>query len=166
MKLFTLSFLAIALAAVASASSWPKTEFAGPATVVDGDTIDIDGLRVRLFGIDAPESDQACTDDVGLRYPCGTLATMALSGEIGGKPVTCRKEDSDRYGRTVATCWVGDRDIGAAMVRRGWAVDYTHFSHGRYAVEETAARTARRGLWRGNFERPREWRLEHRERRW
>ena len=68
----------------------------------------------------------------------------------------------DRYGRTVAVCRVNGLELGAEMVARGWAVDYEAYSHGYYRAEESAARTARLGIWSGQFELPAEWRRRHR----
>ena len=96
---------------------------------------------------------------------CGSVATAAMSQEISDKPVQCTKQDTDRYGRVVAICHLDGRDIGADMVRHGWAIEYRRYSHGLYATEETAARAAKRGIWRGRFEEPAQWRAEHRERR-
>ena len=130
----------------------------GAAYVIDGDTIKLGEVHVRLFGIDAPETDQPCTDAQGSTYRCGLLATSVLEEEIGGRPVTCFPLDTDRYGRTVATCEVSGRDLGDAMVRRGYAVDFTRYSGGRYATAQLEARAARRGIWQGQFLEPEQWR--------
>ena len=132
--------------------------FTGRAKVIDGDTLEINGERVRLFGIDAPESRQECQDAARLPYPCGHEATRALAATIGRRPVTCTAVDYDRYDREVAICQVDGRDLGDAMVRAGQAVDYTQHSRGRYAAAEREAQQARRGLWAGAFEFPWEWR--------
>jgi endonuclease YncB( thermonuclease family) len=76
----------------------------GRASVIDGDTIEIRGQRIRLFGIDAPESRQTCTDAQGAGYRCGQRAAQALDYRISESPVTCEPKDKDRYGRIVAVC--------------------------------------------------------------
>ena len=76
----------------------------GRASVIDGDTIEIRGQRIRLFGIDAPESRQTCTDPKGVSYRCGQRAAQALDYRISDSPVTCEPKDRDRYGRIVAVC--------------------------------------------------------------
>lgn len=133
---------------------------AGAARVIDGDTIDVAGTRIRLYGIDAPETAQQCRRSSGgatLLYSCGRDARDALKRIIGGAAVTCDPRDRDRYGRTVAVCYARGSDIGREMVRQGWAVAYTRYS-AAYAADETAARAAKRALWSGEFEAPEEWR--------
>ena len=128
----------------------------GTATVIDGDTIDIDGTRIRLHGIDAPESRQTCVA-AGDVWRCGHQATLALADFIGGSPVRCRKLDMDRYGRIVAACSVRGDDVEAWMVLSGWALAYRQYSPD-YVGEEQAAQAARVGVWRGEFVPPWDWR--------
>ena len=143
----------------------------GVARVVDGDTIRVEGRTFRLWGIDAPELIQACQRD-GQNYACGREAAAYLRSLVapGGAPVEsanvlgaaqviCQPRASDQYGRTVALCTLGDRDLGAEMVRAGWALVFTR--HGTdYANEEEDARTNLRGLWVGSFEAPWDWRAK------
>lgn len=130
-----------------------------PATlvvVVDGDTLVLGGERVRLWGIDAPENGQRCERD-GKLYDCGASAQTALLEILAGRDLWCEARDRDRYGRIVATCRVGapdGSDLGALLVRSGWAVDYRRYSKGRYAGDEARARRARLGLWDGRFTSP------------
>ena len=133
-----------------------RATIAGAATVIDGDTLDVAGVRVRLWGIDAPESRQVCSV-AGTDYPCGGRATAHLRGLVGGRPVACEPRDTDRYGRTVAVCRVAGRDLGAAMVRDGWAVAFVRYAKD-YVAQEQEARSARRGLWEGTFLAPEIWR--------
>lgn len=140
-------------------------EFSGRAIVVDGDTIDVEHhpTRVRLFGMDVPESGQICTDGASKRFLCGVRAADELAGIIGRNGrVTCQAVDRDGYGRTVATCRVDGRDLSAEMIRRGWAVDFVRYSRGRCEAEEDAARAAGAGLWAGDFDVPWEWRAKRR----
>lgn len=133
----------------------------GQADVVDGDTLAIRGekVRIRLYGIDAPEGQQTCEDALGKRYLCGSRAADALASLIGRNGrVTCKEEDRDRYGRIVAVCTRGRREINAELIRQGWAIEYKQYSDGRYADEEAEARSAKRGLWAGTFANPWEWR--------
>ena len=131
-------------------------DLSGRARVVDGDTIEVGGARVRLHGVDAPESGQSCLAR-GTRWPCGQHATRALAGHIGGRPVTCEERDRDRYGRVVAVCRHAGRDVNAWLVAQGWALAYRRYSRA-YVDEEAAARAARRGVWRGKFVAPWDWR--------
>lgn len=129
----------------------------GTASVIDGDTINIDGNRIRFYGVDTPESDQVCQDASGYDYQCGQSATRALSDKIGHQEVSCERKDVDRYGRTVAVCYVGDVDLNGWLVSEGLAVAYYRYS-ARYGPEEIAARIAGRGLWAGSFDHPEDWR--------
>ncbi len=133
---------------------------AGEASVTDGDGLRIGSERIRLWGIDAPELGQACTRS-RTAYPCGIEARDALEHLLSAGGLSCERLYQDRYGRTVARCAVAGADLGAAMVRLGWAVDFERYSKGAYADEEVQARAARRGLWAGEFEVPAQWRKRH-----
>jgi endonuclease YncB( thermonuclease family) len=127
---------------------------------MDGDSLEIGGRRVRLFGIDAPELDQNCRSAAGAAYDCGTAARRALDAAIGGRTVTCTPVGAS-HDRAVALCQANGRDLSEEMVRSGHALELKNFSRGRYGPAERAARGARRGLWAGNFEEPAAWRKEH-----
>ena len=132
----------------------------GRPRVVDGDSLEVAGHRIRLFGIDAPESTQDCRDQRGRSYDCGREAREALSTAIGSQPVSCTPV-GESYGRAVSMCTTGGRDLSEAMVRSGHALELRQYSRGRYADAEREARNARRGLWAGDFEQPSQWRREH-----
>jgi endonuclease YncB( thermonuclease family) len=135
-------------------------EIAGSATVIDGDTIEIRGQRIRLFGIDSPESAQLC--QAGQKpYRCGQQAALALADRIGERTVRCQERDTDRYGRVVAVCYAGGEDLDRWMVEQGWAVAFRKYSLD-YVDAENDARKARRGIWQGEFEMPWEWRAARR----
>ena len=115
----------------------------GVASVIDGDTIEIHGERIRLSGIDAPERDRMCAGGVNAYQ----RASLALSDAIVRRTVQCSVSGQDRYGRHVAQCSVGGTDLGEQMVEAGWARDWRRYSGGRYADEEARARAAGRGVW-------------------
>ncbi len=124
----------------------------GKPRVIDGETIEIAGHRIRLDDIDAPEAKQECTAG-GAQWACGQEATFALARIIETHWVTCKGDKRDRDGRLIAVCYAGGKDINAMMVREGWALAYRRDGLD-YLDEETAARDARRGLWRGESFRP------------
>lgn len=137
--------------------------------VVDGDTIRHEGRTYRLWGIDAPELIQVCQRE-GQGYACGReaaaflrtlLASSAGETTAAGAPaqLVCVPRASDQFGRTAALCRLGDKDIGAEMVRAGWALVFTKHSSD-YAAEEDEARQEKRGLWSGTFDMPWEWRAK------
>lgn len=133
----------------------------GVASVIDGDTIDVHGARIRLNGIDAPESGQRCQDAQGTDWRCGQQAALALSDHIGRRSVTCRQTDMDRYGRVVADCFSGGENLNRWMVSAGWAVAYRQYSTA-YVAAEDGARGSGRGIWQGRFEMPWDWRAARR----
>lgn len=134
----------------------------GRASVVDGDTLDVRGTRIRLHGIDAPESAQLCQDRAGKDYRCGQAAALALADRIGEATVSCEPRDVDRYGRTVAVCRRGGEDLNGWLVGQGHAVAYRRYSLD-YVGQEATAKAARLGIWAGTFDEPSAWRKSKRE---
>jgi endonuclease YncB( thermonuclease family) len=151
-------FVVVVLAGLVAAGWFARRESAditGGAQVIDGDSLVVAGVEIRLYGIDAPEYRQYCFRR-GRPWACGVDATRTLRALIANRPVDCRSREEDRYGRTIASCSVEGRDLGAAMVAGGHAVAY-----GAYQLEETAARNAGRGIWSSRFEPPAAWRAKH-----
>jgi endonuclease YncB( thermonuclease family) len=129
--------------------------FGGPVRVVDGDTLDMGGTRVRLFGIDAPELGQNCTNPDGAAWDCGTWVANQLRARVATRQVRCERVDIDRYGRTVATCEVAGQDLGRMLVAGGLALAYRKYSMA-YDLDEKRAVIAGRGLHAHRFDRPAE----------
>jgi len=151
-------FLAFALLLIPSAPV-QGDPLVGVASVIDGDTIEIHGQRIRLEGIDAPEAAQLCMDEGGRQWRCGQKAALALADRIGSRPVACEPTGRDRYRRTLAICRVGDDDLNAWMVRHGWALAYRRYST-MYVPAEDTARANRLNLWAGTFVAPWDWRRQ------
>ena len=128
---------------------------------IDGDSFDIGGDHVRLFGIDAPEGRQDCRRN-GAVWRCGDDAAAKLRSLVQGATLRCTPRDTDEYGRSVSVCKNGSTDINAEMVRAGFALAYRRYSND-YVDEENEARSAKRGLWASEFARPWDWRRENRE---
>lgn len=130
-------------------------DIVGRATVIDGDTIEIGGTRIRFDGIDAPESRQTCLDAAGARYRCGQQSALALDDFLAAsRPTSCTPRGKS-WDRIVASCRRADgEDVSAWMVRNGHAVDWPKYSKGRYAGEQREAEASGVGIWAGKFERP------------
>lgn len=137
--------------------------------VLDGDSVTIgfgQTIRtIRIQGIDAPEYRQTCRDERKMEWLCGKEARNALESIVKAGGLECAVAASDTYHRTIGTCSVrGIADIGAEMVRRGMAVSGAETTASRfntggpYLAEEAEAARAKRGLWRGAFQRPADWR--------
>ncbi len=154
MKIRTVLLAALAISTTASAGD--LADLTGRASVIDGDTIEILGRRIRLNGVDAPESWQTCKDAAGKTYRCGKDAAFALADFLdASQPVTCLAVSRDRYKRTVADCFRADHEpVNGWLVRQGWAVDWFRYSKGAYTSEQAEARSARRGIWQGDFQKP------------
>ena len=131
-------------------------DIVGSARVIDGDTIVVRGLRIRLHGIDAPEINQVCTR-AGLTYRCGEISAQALTKVVEGGTLQCEQKDIDRYKRIVAVCRIAETDINAWMVSGGHAVAYRHYSLDYASLENTAKATGE-GIWSGRFVMPWDWR--------
>lgn len=130
-------------------------QVSGPARVVDGDSLVIGGRRLRLKGIDAPELKQRCRRDA-FEYGCGTESASHLRGLIGRNRVDCKTEGIDRYGRDLVRCRAGGINLNETMVRTGHAIAF-----GDYRRAESLARSEAAGLWAGEFETPKQWRVIH-----
>jgi endonuclease YncB( thermonuclease family) len=152
-------FLLVSTVALVNA----QTPIIGVASVIDGDTIEIHGTRIRLFGIDAPESSQLCVRPTGERWRCGQQASFALADRIGRAIVRCEERDIDRYQRIVAVCFKDAEDLNRWLVANGWAVAYRRYSRD-YVADEDTARQNRTNIWSGEFDMPWDWRRQHQHR--
>jgi endonuclease YncB( thermonuclease family) len=139
------------------APSGAAGDHVGTASVIDADTLDIRSERIRLVGVDAPESGQKCKDAGGKLYRCGSDAANALDAFINRNPVTCVSEGKDRYQRVLGQCFVRGASIQDWLVRNGHAVAYRDYST-EFVPAELAARDARAGIWAGEFVMPWDWR--------
>ena len=137
-------------------SSSAVPDITGSAYVIDGDTINISDVRIRLNGIDTPEIEQTCRTN-GLIWHCGVEAAKAMRHLTKGKTVTCVGDAKDQYGRLIANCFVGKLNLNAAMVEAGMALAYRYYSL-EYIEQEDFAREAKQGLWSGEFVAPWDWR--------
>lgn len=138
-----------------------RADIAGAARVIDGDTIEIEGQRIRLEGIDAPESGQTCARRFFGRWDCGAAATKALSGMVAGRQVACISHGNDKYGRMLGICHAGGIDINERMVSEGLAWAFVKYSQTYVAVEQQA-----RSAWRGVFAADTEPAWDYRAHRW
>lgn len=152
MRLVLLACLAVHLG---GAPAWADSR--GVVRVIDADTLEVGGTRVRLHGVDAPEAAQLCQDALGRDWPCGAWAAAYARALWDGRQAFCVLVEMDRYGREVSRCAVEGRDLGAALVASGAALAFVAYSSD-YLPEEHVAEAAGRGLWRGSFEPPWEWR--------
>lgn len=133
----------------------------GVASVIDGDTIEIHGERIRLDAIDTPESRQLCRHADGAPWRCGQKSALALSDFMGRSTIRCEPRGRDRYQRTIAVCFKSGVNLNAWMVEQGWAVAFRKYGID-YIDQEDKARLARRGVWAGSFEMPWDWRVRNR----
>ena len=107
--------------------------------IIDGDTIILNSEKIRFYGIDTPEKKQKCKDKSGLSYPCGLVATNELKKIIISGKLFCKKKTTDRYRRSISTCYVNGVDISSLMVKNGWALAYRKYSKD-YIYEENEAK--------------------------
>jgi len=152
-------FAAIVVVIIAILRFLPQPDplkVSGRPKLIDGDSLFVRGVELRLLGIDAPEIAQNCTRE-GANWPCGLEASRALRRFLGGKSIDCEGYERDVHDRVLATCKIGGVNLNRWMVEQGWAVSFHD-----YPSEERTARRAKRGIWSGSFLRPREWREENR----
>ena len=137
----------------------------GKALVIDGDTIKIKNNKIRLSGIDAPESNQLCKRiflsiqffSFSKQYPCGKISTNKLKKLVKNEIILCKVENIDRYKRKLATCFKNRLNINSWLVRNGYALAYVKYSK-KYIFQEKEAERDKLGLWQGTFEKPWNWR--------
>jgi endonuclease YncB( thermonuclease family) len=152
------AILAFFLPAIAVAA-----DITGTAKVREGDHVQIGSTRIRLGGIDAPSVDQLCLNNSGERWTCGIAARDELIKHTDNKTWTCHlRQAADRRGRVIARCEVDGEDIQKWIVKSGWALSYTRFSHD-YDADEKAAREAKAGMWQGAFIAPWDWRVRNKK---
>ena len=150
-----IAFLAIFLFSPPSIAA----DISGTARIIDGDTIWIGQTKIRLNGIDAPETKQKCQRKNGTPYLCGEASTNTLKALIDSQSIRCEGTTYDRYKRLIATCYAGNLSLNSEMVRKGWALAYRRYSK-EFVNEEAQAQTSKRGIWAGEFEVPWEWRKQ------
>jgi endonuclease YncB( thermonuclease family) len=151
MKTIAITFVACLACSLAQAA-----DLSGVPRIVDGDTLAIGTTKVRLEGIDAPETDQVCVNATGVRWTCGIDAREQLAAHIG-RDISCSSSGTDVYDRTLGTCSLAGEDLNAWMVQQGWALAYVQYSS-VYIHDQENARTQQRGLWQGAFIAPWDWR--------
>ena len=133
----------------------------GTVRVIDGDTFDVGGVRVRIHGIDAPEVDQTCTHPQRGEWACGAFVRDEVRDRYQGQFADCRQRDMDRFGRIVGTCFVDGQDIAEAIVSDGLAEAYRRYSMD-YDLAEKAAQVRGAGLWSSDMQTPAEFRAAQR----
>lgn len=152
---FPTSIALMALVLAVAGNDANAAEVSGRASVIDGDTIEIQGQRIRFDGIDAPEARQQCEDATGKSYRCGKSSADALDGFLAkSRPTSCRITGKS-WDRLVGICRRADgTDVNRWMVLQGMAIDWPKYSRGKYAGDQARAQSAKRGLWAGRFEWP------------
>ncbi len=167
MKKLSLSLFSIILfsSIITSAISFEKI-IIGKANVTDGDTIKINDQKIRLFGIDAPETKQFCKEvylsflifNFKRDYKCGEKSTSALKKKIKNKKIRCLVQDKkDRYRRNIGICYLKKQDINSWLVKNGYAIAYRRYSK-KYIIDEQYAEDNKLGIWQGTFMEPEKWR--------
>lgn len=132
--------------------------FFGVVRVIDGDTFDVGTTRVRLYGIDAVETNQTCRTEQGVEWACGQWVNETVRASVQGETATCTALGTDRYGRVLATCSVAGSDLGATLVSEGLAMAYRKYSSDYIALEEISA-AKERGLWAMDVQSPQAFRI-------
>lgn len=137
--LLTLGIVALGISSGYLYANQRAPELRGPIRVIDGDTFEVSGARIRLHAIDAPESDQMCETRQGVDWACGGWITKVVKDRYSGVTASCEALDTDRYGRIVARCFALGEDVGARLVREGLAFAYPKYGADYVKIERNAA---------------------------
>ena len=129
-----------------------NTSFADSLRIVDGDTIVLNGEKIRFSGIDTPELKQTCLKD-GQEVPCGMTAKRLLAEKIGNATIECISEGKDTYKRTLAECFVNGESVSKFLVRSGYAFAYRKYST-KFIEDEEFAKANKLGMWAMTFQYP------------
>lgn len=156
-----ISFATILVALIGSVAA-NAADVTGTPKIHTGDQVNIGNSRIRLMGIDAPALQQLCLDAKGAPWKCGIAVRDELIRHAGDKPWTCHLARLDRRGRTLAKCEVDGEDIQKWMVKNGWALSFTRYSH-VYDADQKEAQAAKVGLWQGAFYAPADWRIRKKQ---
>ena len=127
--------------------------------IVDGDTIHLNGEKIRFTGIDTPELKQTCLKE-GVKNPCGLVAKQILINKIGNNEVDCISEGKDQYKRTLAECFVNNESLSSYLVRSGYAFAYRRYSK-KFVADEDFARINKIGMWSMEFNYPWDYRKKN-----
>ena len=120
--------------------------------VIDGDTIVLNGEKIRFSGIDTPELKQTCLKD-NEKVDCGMLAKKLLVKKIGNNTPICIGKKKDFYKRTLAECFVNGESLSKFLVRSGYAFAYRKYST-KFIEDENYAKTKKLGMWSMTFQYP------------
>lgn len=132
-------------------------QFRGRPRVIDGDTLEIRGERLRLFALDTPEIGQPWWDENGEHQDAGHLAREALLELVEGRRLSAKVLREDQYGRSIAIVKVDGRDIGHKLVSRGLA--FASPGSNRYRRAQTSAKRRKKGFWQGDLQMPWDYRV-------
>tara|TARA_B100001057_G_scaffold328291_1_gene328618 strand:+ start:982 stop:1461 length:480 start_codon:yes stop_codon:yes gene_type:complete len=151
MEAKSLIFKFILVITLISSNALGKTIY-GKANIIDGDTVHINGNKIRLHAIDAPEINQKCSKNK-ISWNCGIDATKFLKKIIGNEKISCETNAKDRYNRFIGVCYKNEIDLNSEMVANGWAIAYRYYSLD-YINQEEQAKKEKKGIWIGEFEEP------------
>lgn len=155
--LYCIQFLLRAACVLTCLTGAASADVSGKIRVIDGDTFEVSGVRIRLHGIDAPEIDQPCTTEQNTEWACGAWVQTQIAERYSGKQTHCSEVDRDRYGRVVARCTVAGQDVGRAIVADGLAFAYRRYSMD-YDLDEKGAAINDRGLHASRSQTPAQFR--------
>ena len=149
-----------AIAIIVLGLLWCNVVLANDLRVVDGDTIVLNGEKIRFSGIDTPELKQTCMNGDEKVF-CGKSAKMLLIKKIGNQIPECISEGKDVYKRTLAECFINGESLSVFLVRSGYAFDFVRYSKKKYSEDQEYAKTNKLGLWSMKFEYPWDWRKKN-----
>ena len=127
--------------------------------ITDGDTIRINGEKIRFSGIDTPELRQTCLKQ-GIEVPCGIAAKQILIDKIADNKIVCIREGKDQYKRTLAECFVNNESLSSYLVKSGYAFAYRRYSK-KFIPDEDYAKLNKLGMWSMEFDYPWDWRKKN-----
>ena len=139
-------------------------QISGKAFALDGDSLTIKKIKIRLNRIDAPEFSQECLNAKSQQYQCGLVSKNFLIDLVKNQEVVCYYQKLDIYNRILGDCYIDKLNINNHLLANGMAIIYDFNDATSQEIElEKIAKEQQKGIWQGPFELPKTYRKHNKK---